>query len=141
MGFKKLKEILFKDNEIEENEELDDFFSQYKSLEERLKEEKSKYKIDKLNAYWIACEDENLKNDYVKKDKRLITYISFTDCKIKLIHHQNQPYWFVKITAGDISWAEEDTFYDGFFSEEELKELQCYINANTGEYIYYENLK
>lgn len=140
-NFKKLKELFEGYKKKDGEKTLEELFLEKENEEEQVKEEKYKYRINKLDAFLIACKDCNLKSDYTKTDNRRITFITFNNYKIKLIHHKDQPYWFIKITDGDISWFDEDTMYDGFFDENDLKKLQCYINANTGEYFYYEDLK
>ena len=107
----------------------------------------SKYPISEYQAFQIANENQNLKTDYYRNSDKRITYLNFTNCKIKLLTKSKKKYWHIKITEGKVSWIdydEENTdefpepiFCDGFLIKEDFKKLQCLIDVNTGEYIYY----
>ncbi len=91
------------------------------------------YNVSSEDAYKIA--KKYLVKDFIKNSEINITYIRFTKYKIKL---KDEKYWHIKIIECDMSWVEKDgTLCDGIAEENELKKLQCLIDVNTGEYIYY----
>jgi len=128
------------EEEIDFDPERDYYLSNIDKLDNS-----DKYPISEYKAFEIASEKRNLKNDYYKRDSRCITYIGFTDCTVDMITHNNENFWHVKITRGDVSWVENDdpdddfnqTFCDGHFIEDDFEKLQCLVNINTGEYIYF----
>lgn len=97
----------------------------------------SKYPISPYQAFEIASQNNNLKTNFNRIDERCISYLSFDDGKVKLITGDNgKKYYRVNITKGEISWVNEDTFYDGILCDDDFKILQCLIDAETGEYIF-----
>lgn len=104
----------------------------------------SEYPISPYHAFKIAEQSNNLKSDYFRNAGRFISYLDFSNCKVELVDGDNgRKYWFVKITEGEfssISTSEDDfstTFVDGTLGKDDFKMLQCLIDVNTGEYIYY----
>ena len=110
------------------------------------------YPISEYQAFQIANQNRNLKTDYKKNSGKYIVDLDFSDFKIKLVDGDNkQKYWLVKITEGDFTEAPPFHDYDaddrmlfyttvsrrGYFDKKDLKKLQCLIDVNTGEYIYY----
>lgn len=100
------------------------------------------FPLSKKSAFLIANKDCNLKTDFCKNDTRNISYLFFSNSKITSKTYNNESYWHIKITDGDISWASCDEnynleHYDGFFTANDLKKLQCLVNINTGEYKYF----
>ena len=98
-----------------------------------------KYPISQYDAFEIAYKDDNLKNDYFKRDKRNITNIEFKNCDITLKEIEENPFWHIRITDGEVSWIEGSKYQedcDGVFDEKDLEKLQCLVNAKTGEYKY-----
>ncbi|MBR3614761.1 MAG: hypothetical protein IKL55_06245 [Clostridia bacterium] len=135
--FKKISNLLKKDNK-EEDSYFDNFFID--KFEQLPKE--GDFPISQYQAFKLAEQDGNLKSDFFKNADLFISYLDFTDCKIELIKKDNKQYWLIKITDGDISsiYTDEEgnsTFTDGKLGEDSLKKLQCLIDVNTGEYIYY----
>lgn len=110
---------------------------EFKSKYDRL-DNSDTYPITQGEAFRIADENQNLKTDFCRNDYRRITYLSLNNCKANLVNKNDEKYWHIQITDGDISWKDEDTFCDGFLIDEDLKKLQCLVNVNTGEYIYLE---
>lgn len=104
----------------------------------------SKYPISPYEAFKIAEHSNNLKSDYFRNANKYISYLDFSNCEVNLIDDTNgKKYWHVKITEGEfssISTSEDDystTFSDGYLDENDFKMLQCLIDVNTGEYIFY----
>lgn len=104
----------------------------------------SEYPISPYQAFKIAEQNNNLKSDYFRNASKYISYLNFSNCKVDLIDGDNgRKYWFVKITEGEystISTSEDDfytTFVDGYLGKDDFEMLQCLIDVNTGEYIYY----
>ncbi len=99
-----------------------------------------KYPISKSKAFDIANDPYNLKTDFYKRDKRSITFMSFTDYDIDLVDYNGEKHWLIKINDGEVSWVEHniigETFCDGIFIKKDFSKLKCLINANTGEYTY-----
>lgn len=110
------------------------------------------YPISEYQAFQIANQNRNLKTDYKKNSGKYIVDLDFSDFKIKLVDGDNkQKYWLVTITEGDFTEAPPFHDYDaddrmlfyttvsrrGYFDKKDLKKLQCLIDVNTGEYIYY----
>lgn len=111
------------------------------------------YPISQYQAFQIANKNCNLKTDYKKNADKCIVSLDFSDFKIDLINSNNKKkYWLIKITEGDYKYVtpyydEEDDDDDilfrsdvsahRFLDKKDLKKLQCLIDVNTGEYIYY----
>lgn len=122
-------------------EEIFDFDIWLVNKIEQLPKE-SEFSISQYQAFKIADRNENLKSDFFRCVDKYISYLDFTDCKIELLKLNDKKYWHIKITDGDISSIYTDefgnsTFTDGTFGEESLKKLQCLVDVNSGEYIYY----
>lgn len=66
----------------------------------------------------------------------------FEKARVRPVELLNQVFWHVEILSGEISGMKStDTYdecWDGVFSKNDLKLLQCYIDVNTGEYYYLE---
>lgn len=129
-------ENLLKDSVMGENNTNTNITTIYDKLDAS-----DEYPISKFKAFKIANENPNLRADFCRNDERKISYLSFKDCEIKLKNYNNDSYWHIQITKGDISWIEyEDDFYDGVLDADDCKKLQCLVNVNTGEYLYFSNL-
>lgn len=107
----------------------------------------SEYFISPYEAFKIAEKKYNLKTDFFRIADGYISYLDFTDCNVELVDGDNgKKYWLVKITESkfsSINSSEDDfstTFSDGYINKNDLKKLQCLIDVNTGEYIYYPEL-
>lgn len=133
----KKEELKKEDNE----EEIFDFDTLFVNKIEQLPKE-SEFPISQYRAFKIAEQNENLKSDFFRNADKYISYLDFTDCKIELLKLNDKQYWYIKITDGEVSSIYTDefgnsTFADGTFGEESLKMLQCLVDVNSGEYIYY----
>lgn len=136
-------------NKKEENDEDDELLNNAienyynknylnrKKLED--KQEDEIYKISRKDAFNVANKDENLKNDFCRQDSRNITNIVFNKFDIDLMDYNNEKYWHVKILDGEISWYDQksNTSCDGEISKKDLEKLQCLVNVNTGDYLYF----
>lgn len=132
------------DDSLDDDEE--DSFDMFISPIEKL-DKTNIYPISQYQAFQIANENQNLKTDYYRNSDKRITYLDFTNCKVKLVTKSKKKYWHIRITAGKVSWVEfdednidefpEPIFCDGFLIKKDFKKLQCLIDVNTGEYIYY----
>lgn len=132
---------LFCTDDTEENDPLwnELFVSKIDKLDKT-----SEYPISPYQAFKIAEQNNNLKSDYFRNTCKYISYLDFSNCKVDLVDGDNgRKYWFVKITEGEfssISTSEDDSstiFSDGKLGNDDFKLLQCLIDVNTGEYIYY----
>ena len=112
-------------------------------FEEKKLPTESEYKISPYEAFQIASRNENLKTNYFRSSDKFISYLHFTDCDYELVDGDNgKKYWLIKITNGDVSsiYTDEElntTFTDGTFGKDDLKKLQCLIDVEKGDYIYF----
>lgn len=104
----------------------------------------SEYYISPYQAFKIAEQSNHLKSDFFRNTNQYISYLDFTDCNVELVDGDNgKKYWLVKITKGkfsSISYNEDDDstiFSDGRLGKDDFNLLQCLIDVNTGEYIFY----
>ena len=94
-------------------------------------------KLEKTSQYTISPY-QAFKTNFFRLDSRYISYLSFDDCKVELVDgDNNRKYYLVKILKGEISWLDDTTFYDGILCDNDFDLLQCLIDVETGEYIYY----
>lgn len=138
----KLKKIL---SEETSTEEYMDFINKM-VCEEENDDDKYPYPIKKSQAVSIAMKDNTLKTDFCRNsDRHGISYLGFNYYDVKVVEKDNKTYWEFKVSDGDISWIEYSddgtTFCDGFFTKDDLKYLRCLIDVETGDYIYYPNVK
>ena len=103
------------------------------------------YKITEKEVEEIANSKDTLKTDFLRNSKRNgITYLKFEDYEIEKVEVNSKKYYQFQVVKGKISWMEKNngntTFYDGFFTEEDLKYLRCLIDKETKDYIYYPDL-
>lgn len=141
-----LKIFDIEDTSLEDTGGLNDYEDLFIDPIEKLNKN-SKYPISEYQAFQIANENQNLKTDYYRNSDKKITYLDFTNCNVKLVTKSKKKYWHIKITDGKVSWIEfnekntdeftEPIFCDGFLIKKDFKKLQCLIDVNTGEYIYY----
>ena len=90
------------------------------------------FNISQYKATTIA--KENFLKNLLATKKEKYTYINFTQCQTTLVTKNDKNYWYVKIVDSDISWADENTLYDGCLTDDELEKLQGYVDAQTGEF-------
>lgn len=108
----------------------------------------SEYYISPYQAFKIAEQSNHLKSDFFRNTNQYTSYLDFTDCNVELVDGDNgKKYWLVKITKGkfsSISYNEDDDstiFSDGRLNKDDFNLLQCLIDVNTGEYIFYPQIK
>ena len=106
---------------------------------------KEEYKITEKEVEEIANSNDTLKTDFLRNSKRNgITYLKFEDYEIEKVEVNSKRFYEFQVVKGKISWMESKdghtTFYDGFFTEEDLNYLRCLIDIETGDYIYYPNI-
>lgn len=106
-------------------------FDDFLSFEETL-DRSSKYPISQYEAFNIA--KNYLKNDFVKRESRRITYLSFESGIIKL--NKDYSSWDIRINKGLISWDEDGTLCDGFLVKDDFKKLHCLVSTQDGTYKY-----
>ena len=142
---KKQKLIIEPDEVIETEESIpDDVIVNHIDDLQRKPEDSYHYPISQKEAFLIANYDENLKTDFCKLKKANITYLYFEKAKVVPVTLLEQTFWHVQILSGEISGMKStknyDYHWDGTFSKNDLKLLQCYIDVNTGEYFYLEDM-
>ena len=134
---------------IEEHPEIAENIAKEKRKKaEKLAEEDAKYDfpIKKSQVAMIAKKSNTLKTDFCRNsDRDGISYLSFNDYKTDLIELQNKKYWQFQVYSGDISWISNEknqtTYNDGCLSDDDLNFLRCLVDTETGDYIYYPNVK
>lgn len=141
----KLKKNIDKEN-YDSKDKLD-FLSFPDDLYDKKKDDdKYSYPILRSKAISIAKKNGTLKTDFCRNsNNKGISYLGFTTYDIKPIEKDNKTYWLFQVFDGDISWIEfndnNTTYCDGRFSDDDIKYLRCLIDVNTGDYIYYPNVK
>ena len=142
----KLKEIIDKEDYV--GEDRLDFLNFPDDLfDEKKDDNKYSYPILRSKAIDIARKNNTLKTDFCRNsNNKGISYLGFTTYDIKPVEKNNKTFWLFQVLDGDISWIEFDdddntTYCDGKFSDDDLKYLRCLIDVETGDYIYYPNVK
>ncbi len=141
---KRKKKLIIEPDDTEEIEEVipDDIIVNYYSELQKKPDDPYHYPISQKEAFAIANRDENLKTDFWKRKKDNITYLFFEKARVHPVELLDHVFWHVEILSGEISGMKitdkYDECWDGFFSKNDLKLLQCYIDVNTGEYYYLE---
>lgn len=126
---------------------IDEDYIDYFDLDDEEKEDANySYPILRSKAINIAKENNTLKTDFCRNsNNKGISYLGFNTYKIEIIEKGNKIYWQFTVLDGHISWIENTdsstTYYDGKLSDNDLKYLRCLIDVNTGEYIYFPNVK
>ena len=96
---------------------------------------KNNYPITEYKAISIAKKE--LTKEYLKDwNNDIPTYISLYLDVEEVIEYNNNLYYYIIATGGDISGVDKDTFWDGEISKELLKKLRCLIDVTNGKYIY-----
>ena len=110
-----------------------------KRKEIELEDSKYDFPIKRSQAIGIANRNKNLKTDYCKNSSKLITYLSFNKFDVDVVEKNDRKYFQVQVKGGEISWVEDDSYYDGdlCYEGEDEDILRCLIDVETGEYIYY----
>ncbi len=96
------------------------------------------YPITEYEALSIAKKE--LTKAYIEDcSSSIITYVSLFLEVINVIKYNNNNYYYIKATGGDISGADNDTSWDREVTKEECKKLKCLVDVNNGKYIYIGN--
>jgi len=118
-----------------------------KKEEEKQKEDKKyNYPIKRSEAIELSNKHNTLKTDFISNSNRDgVSFISFNDYEIKIITKDKKKYWQYQVLSGDISWIKhsdyETEYCDGYLTENDLKYLRCLIDCESGDYIYYPDVK
>ena len=96
--------------------------------------EKSNYNFSESKALKLA------KNELTKKYMNNYSFNDYTYLNIHvtikdIIVKDNKKYYYIIATSGDISGNDNGTLWDGEINKEKLKELQCLIDVDNGDYI------
>ena len=115
---------------------------------EKEAEEDSKYNfpIKRSMAINIAQKNNTLKTDFCSNsDRKGISFLGFDNYTIDVIEKNEKNYWQFQVISGDISWMnfeKNGTIYcDGKLVDDDFKFLRCLIDAESGDYIYYPDVK
>ena len=140
------RKLIIEPDEENEREEIipDDVIVNCQYDLQRKDEDSYHYPISQKEAFLIANRNENLKTDFCKLKKANITYLYFEKAKVIPVTLLEQTFWHIQILSGEISGMKStknyDYHWDGTFSKQDLKRLQCYVDVNTGEYFYLEDM-
>lgn len=111
------------------------------------KEEKKEYSlpISESDAVKIAEAAENLRSDFAKNSPDSPTSYSIRSEDVNTAIKDGKEYWLVQVTECMFGGCYEEgdalCFYDGEFNEEQLDNLRCLIEKETGAYIYYPRVR
>ena len=149
--FGKLKRLIKKEEEVIDYDKLIEEVDRPEGVKPTFlfgneEDEKYPYPIKKSMAEEIARKSQTLKTDFCRNSNReCITFLGFGDYSLDIIEKEGKKYWQYQVFNGDISWVEfsekNETYCDGNFSSEDLKYLRCLIDVETGDYIYYPDVK
>lgn len=113
-----------------------------------LKEEDEKecsLPVSERDAVKIAEADENLRSDFAKNSPDSPTSYSIRSETVNTAIKDGKEYWLVQVTecmfGGCYEVDGEECYYDGYFNEEQLDNLRCLIEKETGAYIYYPRVR
>lgn len=134
---------------IEENPELVEKIAEEnrkKSEKEAGEDLKYNFPIKRSTAINIAQKNNTLKTDFCRNSNRKgISFLGFDNYTIDVIEKNEKKYWKFQVLSGDISWIEYDrnseTYCDGMLEKDDLKFLRCLINVESGDYIYFPDVK
>lgn len=108
---------------------------------------KKKYElpISKRDAIEIAEKEENLIADFIKSSPNSSKSFSIRAETVNTAIKDGKEYWLVQVTecmfGGCYEIKGEECYYDGYFNEEQLDNLRCLIEKETGAYIYYPRVR
>ena len=140
------RKLIIEPDELDEKEEAipDDVIVNHRYDLQRKPKDPYHYPISQKQAFLIANHNENLKTDFCRNKRGNITYLFFEKARVRPVELLGQMFWHVQILSGEISGMkvtdQYDYHWDGVFSKRDLKLLQCYIDVNTGEYFYLEEI-
>ena len=87
-----------------------------------------------------------MKTDFCRNsDRKGISFLGFDNYTIDVIEKNEKKYWQFQVLSGDISWMDfeknETIYCDGKLVEDDFKFLRCLIDTESGDYIYYPDVK
>lgn len=134
---------------IEENPELVEKIAEEnrkKSEKEAGEDLKYNFPIKRSTAINIAQKNNTLKTDFCRNsDRKGISFLGFDNYTIDVIEKNEKKYWQFQVLSGDISWMDfeknETIYCDGKLVEDDFKFLRCLIDTESGDYIYYPDVK
>ena len=101
--------------------------------------------ISKRDAVEIAEKEENLIADFIKNSPNSPKSFSIRAETVNTAIKDEKEYWLVQVTecmfGGCYEIKGEECYYDGYFNEEQLDNLRCLIEKETGAYIYYPRVR
>lgn len=117
-----------------------------KSEKEAEEDLKYNFPIKRSMAINIAQKNNTLKTDFCRNsDRKGISFLGFDNYTIDVIEKNEKKYWQFQVLSGDISWMnfeKSGTIYcDGQLGEDDFKSLRCLIDVESGDYIYYPDVK
>ena len=117
-----------------------------KSKKEAEEDLKYNFPIKRSMAINIAQKNNTLKTDFCRNsDRKGISFLGFDNYTIDVIEKNEKKYWQFQVLSGDISWMnfeKSGTIYcDGQLGEDDFKSLRCLIDVESGDYIYYPDVK
>ena len=117
-----------------------------KSKKEAEEDLKYNFPIKRSMAISIAQKNNTLKTDFCRNsDRKGISFLGFNNYTIDVIEKNEKKYWQFQVLSGDISWMDfeknETIYCDGKLVEDDFKFLRCLIDTESGDYIYYPDVK
>ena len=117
-----------------------------KSKKEAEEDLKYNFPIKRSMAINIAQKNNTLKTDFCRNsDRKGISFLGFNNYTIDVIEKNEKKYWQFQVLSGDISWMDfeknETIYCDGKLVEDDFKFLRCLIDTESGDYIYYPDVK
>ena len=117
-----------------------------KSKKEAEEDLKYNFPIKRSMAISIAQKNNTLKTDFCRNsDRKGISFLGFDNYTIDVIEKNEKKYWQFQVLSGDISWMDfeknETIYCDGKLVEDDFKFLRCLIDTESGDYIYYPDVK
>lgn len=117
-----------------------------KSKKEAEEDLKYNFPIKRSMAINIAQKNNTLKTDFCRNsDRKGISFLGFDNYTIDVIEKNEKKYWQFQVLSGDISWMDfeknETIYCDGKLVEDDFKFLRCLIDTESGDYIYYPDVK
>lgn len=117
-----------------------------KSKKEAEEDLKYNFPIKRSMAINIAQKNNTLKTDFCRNsDRKGISFLGFDNYTIDVIEKNEKKYWQFQVLSGDISWMDfeknETIYCDGKLVEDDFKFLKCLIDTESGDYIYYPDVK
>lgn len=117
-----------------------------KSKKEAEEDLKYNFPIKRSTAINIAQKNNTLKTDFCRNsDRKGISFLGFDNYTIDVIEKNEKKYWQFQVLSGDISWMDfeknETIYCDGKLVEDDFKFLRCLIDTESGDYIYYPDVK